>query len=180
MKKKRLVVSGIYKSYRRQDGCILILSETKGKHRLAVNIGAVEGDAILVVLENIITERPLIYDIVTMFSFEVDAELEEIVIHEVRKKTFFAKLIFSNNNKTFELVSRVCDAVALALRFDCPIYINEELLLKSGFVSSSPPSEALLKNIELGQQGKKEVQIIADKDLSKLDHENLRELLKKA
>src|SRR5437879_6145030 len=112
MKKKRLVVSGLYKSYRKQDGCILILSETKGKHRLAVNIGMVEGDAILVVLENIITERPLIYDIFTMFAFETDAELEEIIIHEARKKTFFCKLIFTCNNKTFELVSRVCDAIA--------------------------------------------------------------------
>src|SRR2546425_1282712 len=107
MKKKQLVVSGLYKSYRHKDGCILVLSETKGRHRLAINIGTVEGDAILVVLENIITERPLIYDIVTMFAFEVDAELEEILIHEVRKKTFFAKLIFSDGKKTFELISRV-------------------------------------------------------------------------
>lgn len=131
MKKIRLKAIGVQLSKKQQNGYTLILEEQYGDRKLPILIGAFEAQAILIHLENIEVARPLTHDLFKSFADSFDIVIKEVLINKFEKGVFYALLICSVDGKEVKIDSRTSDAVALSLKFDCPIYIDEEVLRKA-------------------------------------------------
>jgi hypothetical protein len=88
-------------------------------------------------LENLDPPRPLTHDLFKKFADEFNVAITEVMIYKLEEGVFFSKLVCSNDVKTYSIDSRTSDAVAIALRFGCPIYISEEILDKAGITVSA-------------------------------------------
>ena len=134
MKKIKLSVLGISYSQTQSGAYALVLSEDDGDRRLPIIIGGFEAQAIVIKLENLNPPRPLTHDLFKNFSELMKADLKEVFIHKLEEGVFYSQLIIKKDGKEIIMDSRTSDAVALALRFNCPIYIAEEIMDKAGIV----------------------------------------------
>ncbi len=134
MKKIKLSVLGISYSQTQSGAYALVLSEDDGDRRLPIIIGGFEAQAIVIKLENLNPPRPLTHDLFRNFSELMKADLKEVFIHKLEEGVFYSQLIIKKDGKEIIMDSRTSDAVALALRFNCPIYIAEEIMDKAGIV----------------------------------------------
>lgn len=132
MKRVKLKVMGISYSQTQSGAYALILIEENGERRIPIIIGGFEAQAIVIKLENLDPPRPLTHDLFKKFAEVVDISVIEVEIHKLEEGVFFSKLICSNGIKEYAIDSRTSDAVAIALRFGCPIFISEEILEKAG------------------------------------------------
>lgn len=110
----------------------VVLGEVDGKRRLPVVIGGFEAQAIAVAMEQMAPNRPLTHDLFknTLESFGVD--LKEVVINNLLDGVFYAKLVCVKDGEEYEIDSRTSDAIAMAVRFDCPIYTFEFIMESAG------------------------------------------------
>lgn len=134
MKKIKLSVLGISYSQTQSGAYALVLSEDDGDRRLPIIIGGFEAQAIVIKLENLNPPRPLTHDLFKNFSELMKADLKEVFIHKLEEGVFYSQLVIRKDGKEIIMDSRTSDAVALALRFSCPIYIAEEIMDKAGIV----------------------------------------------
>ena len=134
MKKIELEVINITQGFTQHHSYAVVLGEVKGKRRLPIVIGAFEAQAIAIALENMAPARPLTHDLfkIVMDSFHVF--LSEIVITNIMDGIFYSKLICIFNGEEYEIDSRTSDAIALAIRFACPIYIYNNIFETSGII----------------------------------------------
>jgi hypothetical protein len=131
----------------------LILIEENGERRIPIIIGGFEAQAIVIKLENLDPPRPLTHDLFKKFADEFNISITEVMIYKLEEGVFFSKLVCSNKEKSYSVDSRTSDAVAIALRFGCPIYITEEILDKAGItinpsdgdVTSSADSDTIFE-----------------------------------
>ncbi len=142
MKRVKLKVMGISYSQTQSGAYALILLEEKGDRRIPIIIGGFEAQAIVIKLENLDPPRPLTHDLFKKFADEFNISITEVMIYKLEEGVFFSKLVCSNDEKTYAIDSRTSDAVAIALRFGCPIYITEEILDKAGITLSATEGEA--------------------------------------
>jgi bifunctional DNase/RNase len=140
MKRVKLKVMGISYSQTQSGAYALILIEENGERRIPIIIGGFEAQAIVIKLENLDPPRPLTHDLFKKFADEFNISVIEVMIYKLEEGVFFSKLICNNGEKEYTIDSRTSDAVALALRFECPIYITEEILEKAGITIN--PSDA--------------------------------------
>jgi len=141
MKRVKLKVMGISYSQTQSGAYALILTEEKGDRRIPIIIGGFEAQAIVIKLESLNPPRPLTHDLFKMFADEFTISIMEVFIYKLEDGVFFSKLICNNGEKEISIDSRTSDAVALALRFGCPIYITEEILEKAGIIVSPASSD---------------------------------------
>lgn len=141
MKRVKLKVMGISYSQTQSGAYALILLEENGERRIPIIIGGFEAQAIVIKLENLDPPRPLTHDLFKKFADEFKISITEVMIYKLEEGVFFSKLVCSNNEKTYSIDSRTSDAVAIALRFGCPIYITEEILDKAGITISPSDGE---------------------------------------
>jgi len=141
MKRVKLKVMGISYSQTQSGAYALILIEENGERRIPIIIGGFEAQAIVIKLENLDPPRPLTHDLFKKFADEFDISVIEVMISKLEEGVFFSKLVCTNGKKEFSIDSRTSDAVALALRFGCPIYITEEILEKAGITINPTNSE---------------------------------------
>lgn len=113
----------------------LVLGEVEGNRRLPIIIGAFEAQAIALELEKIQPPRPMTHDLLRDTFGELDVDVTEVVIDELREGTFFAKIRYRHNGDEHQLDSRPSDAVALAVRVDAPIYVAPMVLDEAGIVA---------------------------------------------
>lgn len=139
MKRVKLKVMGISYSQTQSGAYALILTEENGDRRIPIIIGGFEAQAIVIRLENLNPPRPLTHDLFKMFADEFVISIMEVFIFKLEEGVFFSRLVCNNGEKEVSLDSRTSDAVALALRFGCPIYITEEILDKAG-ITVNPES----------------------------------------
>jgi uncharacterized protein len=132
MKRVKLKVMGISYSQTQSGAYALILIEENGDRRIPIIIGGFEAQAIVIKLENLDPPRPLTHDLFKKFADEFNISVVEVVISKLEEGVFFSKLICNNGVKEYSIDSRTSDAVAIALRFGCPIFIEEEILEKAG------------------------------------------------
>jgi bifunctional DNase/RNase len=104
------------------------LGEVNGTRRIPIVIGGFEAQAIAVVLEHIQPSRPLSHDLMKNFMLAFNIELQEIVISDLQEGIFYSKLICNSATDTIEIDSRTSDALALAVRFGCPIYTYNHIV----------------------------------------------------
>ena len=140
MKRVKLKVLGISYSQTQSGAYALILVEENGERRVPIIIGGFEAQAIVIKLENLDPPRPLTHDLFRSFAAEFNVSIIEVMIYKLEEGVFYSRLLCNNGEKEISIDSRTSDAVALALRFGCPIYITEEILEKAGITIT--PTEA--------------------------------------
>lgn len=110
---------------------IIILKDVNGDAMLPIWVGAFEANAIAVEIEKLATQRPMTHDLVKNIIWELGATVRRIVITDLIDNTFFAVIEMMRDGEIIMVDSRPSDAIALALRVDCPIYVNSEVINNS-------------------------------------------------
>ena len=134
MRKIRLNILGLSVSQTQSGAYALVLAEENGDRRIPIIIGPVEAQAIAIQLEGLTPPRPLTHDLIKNIALAFDISLLEVTIHKLEEGIFFSELLCELNNREIRIDSRTSDAIALALRFGCPIYTTEDILHKAGIV----------------------------------------------
>jgi len=134
MKKIELEIVALSHSITQTHSYAVVLGEVNGLRRLPIVIGGFEAQAIAVALEKMQPSRPLTHDLMKNFMNAFGVELNEIIINDLQEGIFFSKLVCSTENDTVEIDSRTSDALALAVRFGCPIYTFENILESAGIM----------------------------------------------
>jgi len=126
MNKIQLVVTGIHANPASNSAYALFLKELEGVRKLPIIIGAFEAQAIALELEGVQPPRPMTHDLLKSMIKSFNTTLSEVYINDLKDGTFYAKLIFEDEG--IELDARPSDAIAIAVRCNTPIFINEEIL----------------------------------------------------
>lgn len=134
MKKVRLEIVGLSYSQTQSGAYALVLGESTGSRRLPIIIGGFEAQAIAIELEKMTPTRPLTHDLFKAFSETFSIEVTEILIYNLVEGIFYAKLVCTDGTREVEIDARTSDAIALAVRFNCPIYTYEFILKSAGIV----------------------------------------------
>ncbi|ASZ13051.1 bifunctional nuclease family protein [Chitinophaga pendula] len=138
MRKIELEIVALSHSITQTHSYAVVLGEVNGLRRLPIVIGGFEAQAIAVALEKMQPSRPLTHDLMKNFMSAFNIELHEVVISNLQEGIFYSKLICSSNDETIEIDSRTSDALALAVRFGCPIYTFENILNSAGILLDDP------------------------------------------
>ncbi|MEX6686597.1 bifunctional nuclease family protein [Danxiaibacter flavus] len=172
MKKIELEIVALSHSITQTHSYAVVLGEVNGLRRLPIVIGGFEAQAIAVALERMQPSRPLTHDLMKNFMNAFNVDLMEIVINDLQEGIFYSKLVCINEHDTVEIDSRTSDALALAVRFGCPIYTYDHILESAGILME-----------DTGKKKKSEVPVndpstsVGREDLSKLSLEELNTLL---
>lgn len=137
MQKIRLNILGLSVSQTQSGAYALVLSEENGNRRMPIIIGPVEAQAIAIQLEGLKPPRPLTHDLIKNIALAFEITLLEVTIYKLEEGIFYSELLCEMDSREVRIDSRTSDAVALALRFKCPIYTTEEILSKAGIILDS-------------------------------------------
>ncbi len=133
-KKIKLNILGLSYSQTQSGAYALVLAEEEGERRIPIIIGGVEAQSIAIRLEGLEPPRPLTHDLFLNFAKAFSIQLVEVVIYKLEEGIFYSELVCLKEKELIRIDSRTSDAVALALRFNCPIYTFEEIMTKAGIV----------------------------------------------
>jgi len=177
MKKIPLDIVGLSYSQTQSGAYALLLNESKGKRRLPIIIGGFEAQAIAIEMENMKPSRPLTHDLFKNFAETFEIKLKEVIIYNLVEGIFYAKLICARDNNEVEIDARTSDAIALAVRFNCPVYTYEFILNSAGIIMD----DDLTKESNSTKETKVEKTIEKQEDdFRKKTAEELKDLLQKA
>lgn len=141
MNKIELEISDIAPSGSTSGAYALVLSEIEGNRKLPIVIGGHEAQAIAIELEKMTPSRPLTHDLFKSFSDAFTIEIEEIIIYNLIEGIFFAKIIAIQDGRRAEVDARTSDAVAIAVRFNCPVYCYDFILDTAGVNAEDAEAE---------------------------------------
>lgn len=172
MEKIRLDIVGLSYSQTQTGAYALVLGEENGKRRLPIIIGGSEAQAIAIELEKMTPTRPLTHDLFKTFADNFDVTVKEIVIYNLVEGIFYAKIVSDNGQKEVEIDARTSDAIAIAVRFGCPIYTYEFILSSSGIVLEEDiVSDEDADDIELEVPQMSEKELMESKSKQDLERE---------
>ena len=137
MQKIKLEIVGIAYSQTQSGSYVLTLAEVAGKRKLPIVIGGFEAQAIAVELEKMVPNRPLTHDLIKSFCISYGVIVTEVIIYKFLEGVFYAKIICEKDGQTTEIDSRTSDAIAIGVRFSCPIYSVEKVLEEVSNTNSS-------------------------------------------
>ncbi len=177
MKKIELEIVALSHSITQTHSYAVVLGEVNGLRRLPIVIGGFEAQAIAVALERMQPSRPLTHDLVKNFMNAFAIDLHEIIICDLQEGIFYSKLVCSSEHDTIEIDSRTSDALALAVRFGCPIYTYENILESAGILmedtgSGSGKKKKAKQEVVVEEQG-----ATGNEDLKTMTLEELDTLL---
>lgn len=138
MDKVRLKVLGLSYSMSQAGAYALILSDEQDLHRIPIVIGMPEAQSIAIQLENMQTQRPLTHDLMKTLADAMKVRLKEVFIYRLEAGIFYAELFFESSKNIIKIDSRTSDAIALALRYGCPIFSTPEIVAKAGILVAKP------------------------------------------
>jgi bifunctional DNase/RNase len=174
MSRVKLTILGL-SSGQSSGSYTLILGEYGGKRKLPIVIGSFEAQAIAIEIEKIIPFRPMTHDLFVNFAQAFHIQITEVNIYDLVEGVFHAKLICNHDGETTEIDARTSDAIALAVRFNCPVYANEEILQMAGVMLSVDEDDAIDMDPDLSSVSAP-ADSWSDLDLDEL-HEKLNEAL---
>jgi len=174
MKKIELEIVALSHSITQTHSYAVVLGEVNGLRRLPIVIGGFEAQAIAVALERMQPSRPLTHDLMKNFMSAFNVELQEIIINDLQEGIFYSKLVCYSEHDTVDIDSRTSDALALAVRFGCPIYTYENILESAGILMDDATSSKK-KNVEA--VGVEDPSAPAENNLSGMTIEELQTLL---
>jgi uncharacterized protein len=179
-----LVIKGISYSQTQTGAYALILEEEKGTRKLPIIIGSFEAQSIALALEKDINPpRPLTHDLFVSLGKEFNFTVESIYIYKLEDGVFYSNIVFVNDNgERTEIDSRTSDAIALAVRFNAPIFAYEQVVEKAGIHLDIIQEEE--ENIESMMNQEDDIEFFnddeLDSDFSDWTKEELEEEMKKA
>jgi uncharacterized protein len=141
MKKIELEIVALSHSITQTHSYAVVLGEVNGLRRLPIVIGGFEAQAIAVALEKMHPSRPLTHDLMKNFMTAFNVELHEVIICDLQEGIFYSKLVCTSESETVEIDSRTSDALALAVRFGCPVYTYENILENAGIMMEDSNKE---------------------------------------
>ncbi len=156
MNKIELRVMAISRSVTQSTNYAVVLGELDGTRRLPVIIGSTEAQAIAIAIEGMEGPRPMTHDLFKNTLETLRADLREVIISDLQEGVFYARLVLDREGELIEIDSRTSDALALATRFDCPIYTYELILEKAGITLEEEESqmEADLEEVNTSASGR--------------------------
>jgi uncharacterized protein len=173
-KKIELEIVALSHSITQTHSYAVVLGEVNGLRRLPIVIGGFEAQAIAVALERMQPSRPLTHDLMKNFMLAFNVELHEVIINDLQEGIFYSKLVCSTDNDTVEIDSRTSDAIALAVRFGCPIYTYNTILDNAGILMEEDEKK---KKTEPGKPAAIAAESPQREDLKKLSLAELESLL---
>jgi len=181
MEKIKLDIVGLSYSQTQSGAYALVLGEAGGKRRLPIIIGGFEAQAIAIELEKMTPSRPLTHDLFKSFCQRFKVDVKEIVIYNLVEGIFYAKIVCQSDDKAVDIDARTSDAIALAVRFGCPIYTFEFILSSAGIILDEDQE----KSLEEGESEESEEEIPAEKitkehDIAKLTIADIEKQLNEA
>ena len=132
--KIKLRVQGLTNSQVQSGAYALILAEEDGNRRIPVIVGTPEAQSIAIALEYITPPRPLTHDLFVSFATAFDIKLKEVYIYKFEEGIFYSELLFTDGKREIPVDSRTSDAIAIALRAKCDIYVSESIMIEAGVV----------------------------------------------
>lgn len=183
MDKIKLHIKGLSYSQTQSGAYALVLGEDEGDRRLPIIIGGFEAQSIAIALEKeVSTPRPLTHDLFKSFADHFNIVLKEVVIHKLQDGVFFSILICENENGEQVLDARTSDAVALAIRFNCPIYTYKEILDKAGIILKEGNQPAASQGSRPGEKSQEKGSATSSKstNLKNQSMDKLNQMLDKA
>lgn len=171
MKKIELEIVALSHSITQTHSYAVVLGEVNGLRRLPIVIGGFEAQAIAVALEKMQPSRPLTHDLMKNFMNAFNIELHEVIITDLQEGIFYSKLVCTSDNDTIEIDSRTSDALALAVRFGCPVYTYEHILDSAGILMEDTASARKRREgspVEQSRADKDDLKSMTLDDLNKL------------
>ena len=138
-KKIQLEIVALSHSVTQSNNYAVVLGEKKGSRRLPIVIGGYEAQAIAVSMERMVPNRPLTHDLFKNAFDTFGIQIVEIIISDLVEGIFYAQLVCERNGEVYEIDSRTSDALAMAVRFECPIYTFDTILETAGVVLEVAP-----------------------------------------
>ena len=183
MNKIKLNVLGISYSQTQSGAYALVLTEENGDRRIPIIVGGFEAQSIAIQLEGLKPPRPLTHDLFLNFAVSFKIDILEVNIHKLEEGVFYSKLLCDDGKNKVTVDARTSDAIALALRFKCPIYTTEEIMERAGIVLDLGKETKVKENEKAPSQGKSvpspaPVQI--NEDFKEYTDEELQQLLHEA
>jgi len=178
MQKIKLDIVGLSYSQTQSGAYALVLGEISGRRRLPIVIGSFEAQAIAIEIEKMTPSRPLTHDLFKTFAQAFHITIQEVIIYNLIDGIFYAKLICSDGKKTMEIDARTSDGIAMAVRFNCPIFTYEFILSSAGIVIEGNDF-VYLENINADPQEEKNIAAVA-KGYTSFSMEELESKLKEA
>jgi bifunctional DNase/RNase len=180
MKKIELEIIALSHSITQTHSYAVVLGEVNGLRRLPIVIGGFEAQAIAVALERMQPSRPLTHDLMKNFMMAFTIDLHEVVICDLQEGIFYSKLLCSNEKDTVEIDSRTSDALALAVRFGCPIFTYENILDTAGMVMEDSGGKkkkpaTITSSADEGRAGNDDLRTLSLEDLHNLLNEVLEQ-----
>ena len=167
MDKIELEIIGLSYSQTQTGAYALVLGEKGGaKRRLPIIIGGFEAQAIAIELEAMTPSRPLTHDLFKSFADIYEIDLKEIIIYNLVEGIFYAKLVAEKNGEVTEIDTRTSDAIALAVRFKCPIYTHEFILSSAGIILEEGKEDELSKELDVIEEELEELENDSPKPMS--------------
>lgn len=140
----------------------LILNEVNGSRRLPIIIGTFEAQAIALELEHIKPPRPMTHDLLKNVIQKFGADIDQVFINDLSEGTFYAQIIYRMDGEELEQDARPSDAIALAVRFNAPIFVADEILEEAGIISEADQEESAVPSASAKEPGH-------SKEMSKLE-----------
>ncbi|MDB2363883.1 bifunctional nuclease family protein [Flavobacteriales bacterium] len=182
MEKLALDIIGLSYSQTQSGAYALVLGERNGNRRLPIIIGGFEAQAIAIELEKMTPSRPLTHDLLKSIAVGFDINVKEILVYNLVEGIFFAKLLCESNGKEIEIDARTSDAIAVAVRFNCPIYTHEFILATAGIILEDDNIDNI--NDEIDDVDEEalddEVEGQEETDITKINSKKLEEMLQEA
>lgn len=179
MNKIKLEIVGLSYSQTQSGAYALVLGESKGQRRLPIIIGGFEAQAIAIEIEKLTPSRPLTHDLFKTFANTFNIVIKEVLIYNLVDGIFYAKLICNDGKKNVEIDARTSDAIALAIRFGCPIFTYEFILSSAGIVIEGNDF-VFLENLDSGGADSITSEAAAKPSFHSLTDEELKAALQQA
>jgi len=177
MKKIELEIVALSHSITQTHSYAVVLGEVNGLRRLPIVIGGFEAQAIAVALEKMHPSRPLTHDLMKNFMSAFNIDLQEIVISDLQEGIFYSKLLCVSEHDPVEIDSRTSDALALAVRFGCPIFTYDNILESAGILmeDSSGKKKIAKEAVASETSGSEDLKALSMEELNTLLNEVLEQ-----
>jgi bifunctional DNase/RNase len=169
MDKIKLEIVGLSYSQTQSGAYALVLSEVDGNRRLPIIIGGFEAQAIAIELEKMVPTRPLTHDLFKSFATTFNIDVKEVIIYNLVEGIFYSKIICEFDGKISEIDARTSDAIAIGVRFECPVYTYENILASAGILldESSIEEEDLITEKAEVDTNENTLESLSDEELEK-------------
>ncbi|MFC4872978.1 bifunctional nuclease family protein [Negadavirga shengliensis] len=177
-----LEILGLSSNHSQSGSFTLVLGELEGRRRLPIVIGMFEAQAIAIEIEKIIPNRPMTHDLFKSFSSNFDFTIEHVLISDMREGVFYAKIVCQGAFKKVEIDARPSDAIAIAVRFDAPIYCAKSVMSEAAieFTEEDEKREQEAAGPKSPPSGQGEKKKSSDASLKDFSLEKLNQMLQKA